>query len=62
VRHHDTVARLELGRDELARALDPDVRATVVREIKAAGYQFVALDLEGYRVGSLNEPLRLHPV
>jgi len=62
VRHHDVVARLELGRDELARALDPDVRATVVREIKAAGYQFVALDLEGYRVGSLNEPLRLHPV
>jgi pyridinium-3,5-biscarboxylic acid mononucleotide sulfurtransferase len=62
VRHHDTVARLELGRDELARALEPEVRAMLVRELKAVGYEFVTLDLEGYRVGSLNHPLRLHPV
>jgi uncharacterized protein len=62
VRHHDAVARLEMGRDELTRAFDAELRETIVREIKAVGYQFVALDLEGYRVGSLNEPLRLKPV
>ena len=62
VRHHGEVARLELGGDELGRALEPDVRAAIVRELKAAGYRFVALDLEGYRVGSLNEPLVLRPV
>jgi len=62
VRHHDTVARLEIGRDEMARALDPEVAAALVRDVKAAGYQFVALDLLGYRLGSLNEPLKLTPV
>jgi len=62
VRHHDQVARLEFGRDEMARVLDPVVREAVVREVKAAGYRFVALDLDGYRRGSLNEPLQLRPV
>lgn len=62
VRHHDAVARLELGRDEMARALDPEIGAAIVRELKAAGYQFVTLDLQGYRLGSFNEPLRLVPV
>jgi uncharacterized protein len=62
VRHHDTVARIELGRDEMARALEPSVRERIVREIKAAGYQFVAIDLQGYRLGSLNETLPLTPV
>ena len=62
VRHHDAVARLEIGRDEMARALDPEVAAALVRDVKAAGYQFVALDLLGYRLGSLNEPLKLTPV
>lgn len=59
VRHHDAVARLELGRDEMARALDPDVSDAIVRALKDVGYQYVALDLQGYRTGSLNEPLRL---
>lgn len=62
VRHHDEVARLEFGRDEMARVVVPDVREAVIREVKAAGYRFVALDLEGYRRGSLNEPLQLRPV
>jgi uncharacterized protein len=62
VRHHDTVARLEIGRDEMARALDPDVSAALVRELKAIGYQYVSLDLQGYRTGSLNEILTLRPV
>ena len=62
VRHHDTVARLEIGRDEMARALDPDISAALVRELKAIGYQYVCLDLQGYRTGSLNEILTLRPV
>jgi uncharacterized protein len=61
VRHHDEVARVEVARDEMARALDPDVRAAIVRELKIAGYRYVTLDLQGYRTGSLNEGLLLHP-
>lgn len=61
VRHHDTLARLELGRDEMPRALDPEVRERIVRELRAIGYQHVAIDLQGYRMGSLNEGVRLRP-
>jgi pyridinium-3,5-biscarboxylic acid mononucleotide sulfurtransferase len=62
VRHHETVARLEIGRDEMARALDPAVSQALVSELKAIGYQYVCLDLQGYRTGSLNEILKLRPV
>jgi uncharacterized protein len=61
VRHHDDLARVEIGRDELARALDPETRAAIVRELKAIGYRYVTLDLQGYRTGSLNEGLLLRP-
>ena len=62
VRHHDTVARLEIARAEMPRALDPGVNATLVASLKALGYQYVSLDLQGYRLGSLNEALPLRPV
>lgn len=62
VRHHDTVARLEIAKAEMPRALDPEVSARLVAALKALGYQYVSLDLQGYRVGSLNEALRLRPV
>jgi uncharacterized protein len=62
VRHHDTVARLELGAEEMARALDPTIRMSLVKQLKALGYQFVTLDLQGYRLGSLNEPIRLQAI
>ena len=62
VRHHDAIARLELGRDEIARALEPDVAAHIDRELRALGYQHVTVDLRGYRLGSLNDALRLRPV
>ena len=61
VRHHDTLARLEIGRDELARALEPAVRDRIVRELRAIGYQHVTIDLQGYRMGSLNEGVVLRP-
>ena len=62
VRHHDAVARLEIARSEMPRALDPEVNARIVSELKGLGYQYVSLDLQGYRLGSLNEALRLRPV
>ena len=62
VRHHETIARLEIGKDEMARALDPDVSTVLVRELRALGYQHVTIDLQGYRLGSLNDALRLRPV
>ena len=61
VRHHDDLARVEIGRDELTRALDPEMRDAIVRAVKTAGYRYVTLDLQGYRLGSLNEGLRLQP-
>jgi uncharacterized protein len=61
VRHHGEVARLEIARDEMARALDPDVSATIVKQLKALGFKFVSLDLAGYRTGSLNDVLLLRP-
>jgi uncharacterized protein len=62
VRHHDELARVEIGRDELARAFEPDMRTAIVRELKAVGYRYVTLDLQGYRLGSLNEGLPLRPL
>src|SRR4029453_8009885 len=54
VRHHDARARIETARDEMARALEPETAAAIVRALKDAGYKYVSLDLQGYRMGSLN--------
>ena len=62
VRHHDSTARLEVARSEMARALEPEINERLVAALKALGYQYVSLDLQGYRLGSLNEALRLRPV
>lgn len=62
VRHHDEVARIEIARDEMGRALDPAISASIVRDLKKIGYRYVSLDLQGYRTGSLNEGLFLRPV
>jgi uncharacterized protein len=62
VRHHDETARLEIAKAEMPRALDPEINARLVSSLKGLGYQYVSLDLQGYRLGSLNEALRLRPV
>jgi uncharacterized protein len=66
VRHHDgdagPLARLEIGRDDLARALEPPMRAALIAAVRAEGYHDVDVDPRGYRMGSLNEGLRLRPV
>ena len=61
VRHHDELARIEIARDEMPRALKADTAAAIVRALKAVGYRYVSLDLQGYRMGSLNEGLFLRP-
>jgi uncharacterized protein len=61
VRHHDDLARIEIARNEMARALEPETAAAIVQSLKAAGYKYVSLDFQGYRMGSLNEGLFLRP-
>jgi uncharacterized protein len=61
VRHHETLARLEIGHDEMARALEPAVRDQIVAALRTVGYRHVTIDLQGYRMGSLNEGVRLRP-
>ena len=51
-RHHGRVARLELPRNELARAVEPEVRAALVAAGKAAGFAYVSLDLDGLQSGA----------
>lgn len=58
VRIHDNLARVEVSPDELARALSPEMGATIADRLKSAGFAYVTLDLQGYRQGSLNEALR----
>jgi pyridinium-3,5-biscarboxylic acid mononucleotide sulfurtransferase len=55
VRFHDPIARVEVPADELPRLLAGEVRAVLLRELKALGFRYVTVDLEGYRTGSLNE-------
>ncbi len=57
VRHHDKLVRVEIAPDELPRALTPEMAVKFVEIFKALGFNFVTLDLEGYRTGSLNTHL-----
>ena len=54
VRHHGEIVRIEIAREELPRALDPTMAAQFTSIFKALGFQFVTLDLEGFRSGSMN--------
>ncbi len=57
VRHHGDVARIEVAEEEMLRALDLNMAHSMSEALKAIGFGYVALDLEGYRTGSLNETL-----
>lgn len=57
LRHHGTVARLELETRELARLVEEPLRSECVAHLKSLGFAYVALDLQGFRSGSLNETL-----
>jgi uncharacterized protein len=57
VRHHGDMVRIEIARDEMAAALDVDMFDNLSREFKLIGFKYVALDVDGYRTGALNEIL-----
>ena len=57
VRHHGEIVRIEIAREELPRALNLEMNAEFMRIFKALGFQFVTLDLEGFRSGSMNSLL-----
>ena len=56
VRYHDNVARIEVAPAEMERFLEQDFRRKVATHFRDAGFEFVTLDLEGYRSGSMNGP------
>ena len=57
VRHHDTVARIEVGPQDFPALLAEDVRQDITRYFRSIGYAYVTLDLDGFRSGSMNEVL-----
>ena len=57
VRHHDTVARIEVEPQDFITLTDEAVREEVVRKFREIGYSYVTLDLQGFRSGSMNEVL-----
>ncbi len=57
VRHYGDLARIEIYPEEMERLMDKAIREDVVKRLKALGYKFVTLDLQGYRTGSMNEVL-----
>ena len=62
VRHHGEMARIEIAKDELARALTPEMFTEFTRIFKGLGFTFVALDTEGFRSGSMNASLSSQPL
>jgi pyridinium-3,5-biscarboxylic acid mononucleotide sulfurtransferase len=62
VRHHGDVARIELPPEDMPRFFAEGLAEPIARRVKELGFQYVSLDLQGYRSGSMNEVLRLTPV
>jgi pyridinium-3,5-biscarboxylic acid mononucleotide sulfurtransferase len=59
VRHHGDIVRIEIAREEMDRALTPAMAAAFARIFRALGFQYVTLDLEGFRSGSMNQVLTI---
>jgi uncharacterized protein len=57
LRHHGDIARIEVSTKEMPLVMDENMRVAIVNKLKSLGYKYVALDLSGYRTGSLNEVL-----
>ena len=59
VRQHDSIARIEIQSEDFPRLLEELTRGHIISQFKELGYAYVTLDLEGFRSGSMNEPLRM---
>jgi len=57
VRHHDTVARIEVNPQDIKKITTQPLRSQIVEKFKSLGFKFITVDLQGFRSGSLNEPL-----
>jgi uncharacterized protein len=57
VRHHDTIARIEVYPKDIEKVTTEPVRSQIVDKLKSLGFKFVTIDLQGFRSGSLNEAL-----
>lgn len=62
VRYHEDLVRIEVAPEEIHRFFEPSTREAIVEKFKEIGFSFVSLDLQGYRMGSMNEPLRAKPL
>ncbi|MBC7293807.1 MAG: ATP-dependent sacrificial sulfur transferase LarE, partial [Thermoleophilia bacterium] len=58
MRHHGPLVRVEVSADKVSAAATPPLREAIVRLMRGLGYQYVTLDLEGFRSGSMNEVLQ----
>lgn len=59
VRHHDQIARIEIAQEDFSKLMEKGMRKKIIQNFKKWGYVYITLDLEGYRSGSMNEPLFL---
>lgn len=57
VRHHDTIARIEVNPQDIEKVTTEPIRSQIIDRLKSLGFKFVTVDLQGFRSGSLNEPL-----
>ena len=57
VRHHDTIARIEVHPEDIRKIIAEPARSQIVEKLKTLGFNYVTIDLQGFRSGSLNEPL-----
>ncbi len=57
VRHHDTIARIEVNPQDIDKVTTEPARSQIVEKLKSLGFKFITVDLQGFRSGSLNEPL-----
>jgi uncharacterized protein len=57
VRDHNDIARIEISAEDFSKLFDPNIKDHISRSLKELGYKYIAVDLDGYRTGSLNEAL-----
>jgi len=58
VRHHDTLARIEIATDQFPKMMEEGIRQLIAKRFREIGFSYVSLDLSGYRTGSMNETLK----
>ena len=58
VRHHETLARIEITEDQFPKIMEKEIRERISTRLKEIGFTYVSLDLTGYRTGSMNETLK----